>query len=165
MSNFNYCPRCGTKLTLEERGHRRRPTCQNCDFVHFRNPAPAVGVFVINKGQILLGKRTENPGLGKWAIPSGYIEYDEDYLNTAIREVKEETGFDISIQSIIKVESVFLSPEHHLLTIYLLGQVVGGELLSGDDLVEVGWYSLEGPLPEMAFIQDIELIKGLLQAR
>ncbi len=35
---------------------------------------------------------------GHWSIPKGEIEPEEDYLKTAIREVKEELGIDIDLE-------------------------------------------------------------------
>ena len=42
---------------------------------------------------ILLVKRKDN---GKWALPGGYVEYDETFWQTAVRELKEETALDVS---------------------------------------------------------------------
>ena len=157
---FRYCPFCGTPLELKRVDHKNRLVCLNCGFIHFKNPFPAVGLLVAEGDYVLLGKRSGDPGKGKWAIPSGYIEYDEDFLTAAIREVKEETGLDVEIQAILNVESAFLAPRFHFLTIYLLAHVVGGQLVPTSDLEEVAWFPKTGPLPEMAFPQEIDLIES-----
>jgi ADP-ribose pyrophosphatase YjhB (NUDIX family) len=108
---------------------------------------------------VLLGKRGSEPGKGKWALPSGYIEFEDDFLSAGIREVREETGLHVEIEAIVNVDSAFLSPQYHFLTVYLLAHVVGGELYPGDDLEKVGWYSKKSPLPELVFRQDLELIQ------
>ena len=46
-------------------------------------------------------------------------------LTAAIREVKEETGLDVEIRSILSVVSNFLSPRLHTLAIVLLARAVG----------------------------------------
>jgi 8-oxo-dGTP diphosphatase len=159
IAGFRYCPACRAELILQEHGHRLRPTCPACGFVQFMNPAPAVSVVIVQEGKVLLGKRTGPPGSGKWAIPSGYIEYEDDFLTTGIREAKEETGLDVEIQSILRVVSSFLSPRFHFVAIYLLARVVGGELIAGDDLEAVAWYPLSGPWPELAFQEDVDVIE------
>ena len=159
VDGFKYCPFCRTTLVLEESGHKLRPTCPSCGFIQFKNPSPAVGVLVVEGNKVLLGKRSGAPGGGKWALPSGYIEYEDDFLTTAIREMKEETGLDVEIRSIINVVSSFLSPRFHFLSIYLLARVVGGELVARDDLETVGWFPISGPLPEMAFQEDVDIIE------
>ena len=162
---YRFCPLCGKPLDTREVSQRQRPCCPACGFIHFKYPAPGVSVFVVGgrqpstNGRVLLTKRDSDLGGTKWALPSGYIEYDEDFLTAAIREVKEETGLDVSIESIINVESAFVSPRYHFLTVYLLAHVVGGELMAGDDATAVDWFPLTGPLPEMAFAPDATIIQ------
>jgi ADP-ribose pyrophosphatase YjhB (NUDIX family) len=159
LGRFKYCPFCGTELALEEKGGKKRPACSNCGFVQFRNPVPGVVVLVENEGNVLLGKRKGGFGEGKWGLPQGFIEFEEDFLTAAIREVKEETGLDVEIRSTINVVSNLLSPELHTLAIVLLAGVVSGELYAGDDLESLEWVPLSGPLPEMAFEADEHIIE------
>jgi 8-oxo-dGTP diphosphatase len=154
---FRRCPFCGTQLVLEGKGGRQRPACPNCRFVQLRNPSPGVVVLIEKDGQVLLGRRSGSYAAGKWGLPQGFIEFDEDFLSGAIREVKEETGLDVEIRSIISVVSNFLSPRLHTLAIVLLASVVGGELCAADDLEAVAWFPLSGPLPEMAFEADAHI--------
>lgn len=137
LGQFEYCPFCGTQLALKEKGGKQRPACANCRFVQFRNPVPGVVVVIEKENHVLLGKRTGGFGKGKWGLPQGYIEFDEDFLTAAIREAKEETGLDVEIRSILNVVSNLLSPSLHTLAIILLASVVDGELCAGDDLDDV----------------------------
>jgi 8-oxo-dGTP diphosphatase len=154
---FKHCPFCGTQLVLKEKGGKRRPACPNCRFVQFRNPSPGVVVLIEKDGQVLLGRRSGSYAAGKWGLPQGFVEFDEDFLTGAIREVKEETGLDVEIRSIISVVSNFLSHRLHTLAIVLLTRVVGGRLCAADDLEAVAWFPLSGPLPEMAFEADAHI--------
>lgn len=160
---FKYCPFCGTGLTLAESGHRLRPTCPGCGFVQYRNPAPTVSILIVDNDRVLLGKRGGDPGEGTWSLPSGYIEYEDDFLTTAIREAKEETGLDIEVRSVINVVSSFVSPKFHFLGVYVTAHVVGGELVAGDDLKAVAWFPVVGPLPEMGFEEDVGIIEMYAQ--
>jgi 8-oxo-dGTP diphosphatase len=157
---FDYCPHCRTALALKDVGRKRRSVCPNCGFIRFRNPAPAVSLLIIKDEQVLLGKRRCDPGRGQWATPSGYIEYEDDFLTTAIREAKEETGLDVDLKSVIHVASSFTSPGYHFLTIYLLAGVVGGKLIPGDDLEAVDWFPVAGPWPDLAFQEDVDLLEA-----
>jgi 8-oxo-dGTP diphosphatase len=156
---FKYCPHCRTDLVLAKSGHRLRPTCPGCGFVQHRNPAPTVSILIVDDDQVLLGKRGGDPGKGTWSLPSGYVEYEDDFLITAVREAKEETGLDIEVRSIINVVSSFVSPGFHFLGIYVTAHVVGGELVAGDDLKAAGWFPVAGPLPEMGFEEDVLAIE------
>jgi len=163
LGQFKYCPFCGTQLVLQEKGGKQRPACPNCGFVRFNNPLPGVVVLIEKEGTVLLGRRKGGFGAGKWGLPQGYIEFEEDFLSAAIREVKEETGLDVEIRSIINVVSNLLSPRLHTLAIVLLAGVVAGELCACDDLETLEWIPLAGPLPEMAFEADERIIERYRQ--
>jgi len=164
-SGFRYCPFCRAELVLAERGERPRPTCPQCGFVHFQNPAPAVSVVIVDGERVLLGRRRADPGAGQWAIPSGYVEYEQDFLTTAVREAKEETGLDVAATAIVNVVSSFLSPRYHFLAVYVAARAVGGTLTAGDDLADVAWFPLSGPLPEMAFQEDVDVLHRFARHR
>jgi len=91
-------------------------------------------------------------------LPCGFIEFDEDFLTAARREVQEETGLISEIESIISVMSNYLTPNLHTLVVVLVAHVIGGELCPGDDLDEVQWFSFSGVLPQMAFEADENII-------
>lgn len=109
--------------------------------------------------QVLLGQRRGEPGKATWALPSGYVEYEEDFLTTAIREAKEETGLEVAVKSVINVVSSFESPRFHFLGVYVVAAAVGGELVAGDDLAAAAWFPASGPLPEMGFAEDVRVIE------
>ena len=91
VGDFKYCPSCGGQLGRELRAGKLRPVCARCGFIQFRNPLPGVVVIIEKEGAVLLGKRRDGYGDGKWGLPQGFIEFEEDFLSAAIREVKEET--------------------------------------------------------------------------
>lgn len=157
---FRHCPLCAAPLVPKEIGGRLRQACPACGYIHFINPFPTVSVTILKDGCVLLGRRRGEPGRGKWAMPSGYIEQDEDFLTSALREVKEETGLDVVLRGILNVESAFIPPDGYFLTVHLLAEVAGGELAANDDLECLGWYPLAGPLPEMAFAPDVDVIRA-----
>ena len=60
-------------------------------------PAAAVALFD-GDGRILLLRRKDND---KWTMPGGTMEFGESLVECAVREVREETGFDIEISGLI----------------------------------------------------------------
>jgi predicted NUDIX family NTP pyrophosphohydrolase len=66
------------------------------------------GIFLVNdQGLILIGHPTKS-GISGWTIPKGRPEEGEDPLTTALREFKEESGIDLTLQ---RNELVFLGTE------------------------------------------------------
>ena len=49
----------------------------------------SAGVVLVNFGSILL---LQHPGGGHWDFPKGHIEEGESHVESALRELKEETG-------------------------------------------------------------------------
>lgn len=53
-------------------------------------------VWVLSKGKPTKMLLVHHKKLGKWLQPGGHIEPTENPVETAVRELKEETGIDIS---------------------------------------------------------------------
>ncbi|MBN2112485.1 NUDIX domain-containing protein [Candidatus Woesearchaeota archaeon] len=55
---------------------------------------------VVDNGKVLLLKRTKEPFVGYWALLGGKIEFGEHPEETAVRELKEETGIDAKVSKV-----------------------------------------------------------------
>jgi ADP-ribose pyrophosphatase YjhB (NUDIX family) len=104
MHSFKFCPLCGAYLRRRQLDGRERLVCQECGWVNYKNPLPVVVCAAINReSKILITKRNLEPGKNKWALPGGFIEWDETPENACLRELKEETGIDGEITRLIDV--------------------------------------------------------------
>ena len=154
-----YCPYCGSRCHASVSGRFSRYRCSRCGAATYRNPSPGVVALIVQGELLLLGRRA--PDIyegGKWCLPGGFIEFEEDFLTAAHREIREETGLTINIISILSVVSNFFSPKLHTLVIVLLAAEVSGTLRPGDDLVALQWFPLAGPFPDFAFDADKHII-------
>ena len=159
ISKFRYCPVCGTQCISTSTLRHSKLRCPGCGFTLYQNPSPGVVVLIVDNNMILLGERDNKVFMGgKWSLPGGFIEFDEDFLTSAHREIMEETGLSIKIISIISVVSNFFSPDLHTLVIVLLAQKMSGSLQPGDDMVKLEWFPISGPFPSMAFEADTHII-------
>ncbi len=159
IDKFRYCPRCGARCNSTSPPKNNRLRCSRCGFTLYQNPSPGVVVLIVDNDMILLGKRDNKVFMGgKWSLPGGFIEFDEDFLSAAHREIMEETGLSIKIISIISVVSNFLLPDLHTLVIVLLAKKISSTLRPGDDIVKLEWFPLSGPFPSMAFEADKHII-------
>jgi 8-oxo-dGTP diphosphatase len=155
-----YCGSCGARNEVRDLDGRQRAVCPSCGCVAFRNPVASISVLITDSdGRFLLCRRAADAiDGGKWCLPCGFIEYDEDFLSTARREAKEETGLDVEIVSLIGAASMFHTPERHDLAVVLLARPVSGELLPSGDIDDARWFRFEDDLPELAFEADAHLI-------
>jgi|688.fasta_scaffold68198_4 mutator protein MutT len=75
----------------------------------FKPRIEIAAVYIEYNNKILLLHRQENKSQGnKWGIPGGKVDKGETPLQAAIREVKEETGYDISKQGIENLGTVYI---------------------------------------------------------
>jgi 8-oxo-dGTP diphosphatase len=158
-----FCQACGLVCTEIVESGRVRRVCSACGRIHYRNPAAAVSVIVRDGDRILLGLRSDNAFKGgKWCIPGGYMEFDEDFLTTGRREVYEETGLEVEVTSLLSVASNFHTPSTHTLSVALLARPTGGTLRAGDDIQDVAWHPITKTLPAMAFEHHEHLVQRYL---
>lgn len=146
-----YCPRCATRLTsCRDHGHVRL-CCPACAYVYYRNPAPAAGVLLARRGEILLVKRKFEPRAGWWSLPAGFMEYGESPERTAVRELREETGLRVRLTGLFGVYAGFDDPRVRAVLILYTAERLAGRLRAGDDAIEVRYFPLSRLPRRIAF--------------
>lgn len=157
MPELIYCPVCGHTLGSREEGGRPRQACDNCGYVHYVNPVPAVGILIEAEGGIVLIQRNHPPHKGRWALPSGYVEADETAEDAAIREAEEETGLKVEILELAGINSFPEGPPLSGIMIFYRARPVGGILQAGDDASEARIFQ-PGDIPLLPFRTHREMI-------
>jgi len=148
---YKICPHCGHILVVRYLDGRDRKVCEQCGFVHYKNPTPAAAVILIQNKQVLLVKRKYEPKAGYWSLPAGFVEYDESPEQAAIRETKEETGITTRIIRLLDVSGTcedYIS--NTVLVIYEV-EKISGTLTPGDDAIEARYFQLDCLPENMAF--------------
>ena len=126
---MNFCPRCGTALTLRMDGGRHRPMCpaEGCGFTYYGDASIGTGAVVMRGDEILLIERRA-PNRVWWQIPGGFVEVDEP-IHTAIeREVMEETGIEARALDVVGFRHAAGVPDRPIANIYVVFRLeaVGG---------------------------------------
>lgn len=112
-----------------------------------------VGAIVINdKNQVLLVKRAENMhNGGKFTIPGGFLDRDEDTKQGTLRELKEETGYEGEIISLFRINTCPTRPKEdrqNVDFIYIV-KLLGGESTENSEVTNIVWVGKDD-LPEDA---------------
>ncbi|MCP1503717.1 ADP-ribose pyrophosphatase YjhB (NUDIX family) [Curtobacterium herbarum] len=66
---------------------------------------------VVTDGDRVLLARLSWPDAGLWTLPGGGVELDETVEEGAVREVLEETGYDVVVEELLGVRSHVVPPE------------------------------------------------------
>ena len=100
-----------------------------------------VDAVIERDGEILLIKRKNEPFAGDWALPGGFVEYNESAEDAIIREAKEETNLDISIKKLLGVYSKpGRDPRGHVVSIcYVV--TAEGEEKGGSDASDAAFFT------------------------
>ncbi|MCL5438419.1 MAG: NUDIX hydrolase [Patescibacteria group bacterium] len=110
-----------------------------------------VGTIILNeKNKVLLVKRA--PGLmrgNKYTIPGGFLDRDEDLVDGALRELREESGLNGEILFLFKINDNPNRPREEArqnVDFIFIGKIIGGKEKISNETTEVKWFS-EKDLP------------------
>ncbi|MFT3998114.1 MAG: NUDIX hydrolase [Asticcacaulis sp.] len=112
-------------------------------------PIPAVGVVCWRDDEVLLIRRGREPRKGHWSIPGGKVERFESLAQTALRELREETGIEAQLGPLIEVYEIIepgseAHPEgFHLVLIDYVAQWLSGEPVAADDADEARFVNFD----------------------
>lgn len=128
----------------------------------YRYPHPAVTtdivIFTIRDGRLklLLIKRGGEPYQGRWALPGGFVELDEDLEASARRELEEETGVSgVYLEQLYTFGRPDRDPRERVITVAYYALIPSDQvrLQAATDAEAVGWFAFE-ELPPLAFDHD-----------
>ncbi|RXJ04461.1 NUDIX hydrolase [Anaerobacillus alkaliphilus] len=103
-----------------------------------------VSVTIFNNDKVLIIKENKPKAVGKWNFPSGRIEYGEDILYSARREVKEETGLDVKLTGTTGVYNFISGTNDQVIMFHFTGEVTGGSVnLEEDEITGYKWIRLK----------------------
>lgn len=158
LNHYQHCPVCGSADFLVSSEKSKK--CRQCGHEMFLNPSAAVVAFIRNsRGELLVAVRDCEPAKGTLDLPGGFTDIDETVEESVIREVKEETGLDITATTYL-----FSYPNHYLysgfdiptLDFFFECQVKDTSVLhAADDAASCQWVPLDQIHPEAFGLHSI----------
>jgi 8-oxo-dGTP diphosphatase len=125
----------------------------------YEYPHPAVTTDIViftvrdNQLKLLLIMRKGEPFQGKWALPGGFVQLDEDLETSARRELAEETGVSgVYLEQLYTFGAVNRDPRERVITVAYYALISSDKtvLQASTDAEAVGWFSMDD-LPKLAF--------------
>ncbi len=139
----------------------------------YEYPRPALTTDCITFGfdagelKILLIERGLEPFKGKWAIPGGFLNMNENADDCAKRELYEETGLqDVFMEQLYTFSDAGRDPRGRVVTIayYALIKLSDYTVTAGDDAKNAQWFSIS-QIPPLAFDHNQILSAALSRLR
>lgn len=98
------------------------------------------GVVVKQNGKYLMVQEKKPEANGLWNLPAGRLEEGETIEELAVREAKEESGYDVEL---IRRLAIFNESGNVACKHAFLAKIVGGELRVPEDMLDVKWFTYE----------------------
>ncbi|MBE6123423.1 MAG: NUDIX hydrolase [Solobacterium sp.] len=117
----------------------------------FRHPSNTVDMVLMTVSQgklkLLLIRRGNHPWIGQWALPGGFVEFDEDLDHAVLRELKEETSVsdDFYFTQLYTFGSTDRDPRTRVISTMYLALTPEENIMkakAGDDAAETGWFTV-----------------------
>jgi 8-oxo-dGTP pyrophosphatase MutT (NUDIX family) len=129
----------------------------------------ATAVIFDSRGRLLLQKRGDN---GRWGLPGGAVEVGESVAAACVREVKEETGYDVEV---VRLVGVYSDPDwttiryadgnvFQFVTTLFECRVVGGEPTLCEETTALDWADPR-QLPEPFLPNHVQRVRDALERR
>lgn len=113
-----------------------------------------VSAAIIHEGRILMVQEGKPASRGQWGLPGGRVEPGEPLVDAAVREVLEETGYDVRVTGMTRVLRYISQHGYHCVRFNFVAELLGGaERFDGREILDVRWRTPE----DVAAIPDEDL--------
>lgn len=119
-----------------------------------RRPEVAVGAIVVEDDCLLMVRRSTEPARGRWAIPSGRIEWGETAAEAVIRELHEETGLTGVCSDLVGWAESISDEAHFIVFNFEVVLLDDADPVAGSDAAEVRWVPVDQ-------IETLTVVPGL----
>ena len=122
------------------------------------------GAVIVRDGKILFQRRTDN---GRWGLIGGLLEMNETYEEAALREVREETGLEVRLDSFLGIyhnhNMVWSNGDAaHVISAYFTAGILSGEPRIDEESYELRFFGRD-EIPELFAEDHIAVLKAYFE--
>jgi ADP-ribose pyrophosphatase YjhB (NUDIX family) len=107
-----------------------------------------VGALITKGDAVLLVKRRFDPGRGLWSVPGGLLELGETLQAGVKREILEETGLEVELDSLLDIVDLIDCDEsarirYHYVLIDYLAHPLNGKIKMTPEVEDIRWVKVD----------------------
>lgn len=106
-------------------------------------PEVVVAAVIVERGRVLLTRRSRPPAAHLWHLPGGGVEFGESLHDALIRELREEVGVEIAVDGRMPVavsSTIYPEVDRHAVTLYFRARIASGTPSPKDGTLAVDWF-------------------------
>lgn len=117
------------------------------------------GVVLCRDEKYLLVQEKKTSCYGRWNLPAGKIEEGYSIEETAVKEAKEESGFDVELVEKIGIyQESATQPVKHIFA----AKIIGGELnFTEDEILDAKWFTYDEILENKENLRENFIIEAI----
>lgn len=123
-----------------------------------------VGGVVKKDNKYLLVQESQENCYGKWNIPAGHLDPNENVFEGAKREILEECGYNVEIEGIAEVANRVVPETEIFFVIFSTNIIDGDAKYDSKEILDVKWYTYEEILNMREKLRSYDLIINAITA-
>ena len=116
----------------------------------------AAGVITNDRGEVLLLDHVLRPTSG-WGLPGGFLDAGEQPEAAFRRELREETGIELTDVSLVHIRTL-----HRHIEVVFVAKAAGEATIKSPEISGLGWFNIDNMPAEMSLDQKF-LIEKVMQ--
>ncbi len=120
------------------------------------------GAVIFDNDKILVIKQVK----GHWGFPKGHVEEGETEVQTAIREIKEETNLDVEIDESKRFVERY-SPEEGIEkdVVFFVAKKIGGEIkVQEEEVTETKWVAPSEAMEILTYESSKRILEKVMES-
>lgn len=119
------------------------------------------GAVIFDGDKVLVIQQTE----GHWGFPKGHVEEGETEIETATREIKEETNLDVEINEKYRyAERYFPAEDVEKDVIYFIAKKIGGNIVAqAEEVQSIEWLDIGDAMKKLTYESSKNVLRKAIR--